>query len=166
MWFTAPIWFFFSCRHTFETVWQKKNVCFSFGGYEYSTHISNKITQNTVLSDGLFSTQSCSFEVKIGSLWNPEEIHNRLQWHWDIALKSRFSPQNLAFIYATKSVVCVCGIVFCKFSHGSQYYFCNSKLELEKHEQTVRESICLKYLVNSHNLSKKQNDRKSSFIFL
>lgn len=63
----------------------------------------------------------------------------------------------------------VYGIVFWKLSHDSQYYFCNSKLELEKQGQTVAESIYLKYVVNlvcNHNLSKKQNEGKSSFIFL
>lgn len=60
----------------------------------------------------------------------------------------------------------VYGIVFWKLSHDSQYDFCNSKLEMVKQEQTVAESICLKYIVNNHNLPKKQNERKSSFVFL
>lgn len=32
--------------------------------------------------------------------------------------------------------------------------------------QTVAESICLKCFVNNHNLSKKQNEKKSHFVFL
>lgn len=57
-------------------------------------------------------------------------------------------------------------VIICKLSYGSQYYFCNSKLELEEQENTSAESIHLKYLVNNnHNLPKKQ-EKKSSFIFL
>lgn len=88
----------------------KKMFAFLLGGYEYSTYFSNQITQNTVLSDGLFFTQGYFLKVKVC----PEQIHSRLQW--DIALNSRFFPQNVAFIYAAKSMVCVWHCILKTFS--------------------------------------------------
>lgn len=41
---------------------KQKMFAFLLGGYEHSKYFSNKITQNTVLSDGLFFTQSYFFQ--------------------------------------------------------------------------------------------------------
>lgn len=99
LWFKMPFTAskcFFPCETLHQA--KKKNLLFFWGVWIQHIFL-NKISQNTLLSDGLVFTHSYFLKVKSFSKWNPGEIHNWLQWDQDIAFKVSFSPQGLDFVY-------------------------------------------------------------------